>query len=649
MALPSPNLDDRRFQHLVDEAKRFIQQRCPEWSDHNVSDPGVTLVEAFAHMTDQLLYRLNRVPEKSYLAFLDLVGVRLFPAAAARAEVTFWLSAPQPRQLRLAPGTEVATVGTGHEDRIVFATTGELAINPCEFTLLLTGEEDGRPADATEELRAGRDVRCFAESPRAGDRFLVGLTSAVPHCAVLLRLDSRVEGVGVDPRQPPLVWEAFDGDDWLPCEVDSDSTGGLNRPGEVVLHVPGGHALATVSGHRAGWLRCRAVEARPGQPFYAASPTVRGITAATVGGTTAALNARTVEGEQLGESRGTPGQRFAVAHPPVLGGDGPLAVEVATEDGWELWQETESFADCDPSDRRFTVDRSNGELVFGPAVREPDGTLRQYGAVPPKGARIRVVRYRTGGGRRGNVARGALSVLRSSVPYLSRVENREAASGGVDGEDVTSAMARGPLQLRTQERAVTAADYELLARRAAPSAARIRALAAGAGAEEGGVRVLVVPAAVPDEDGRLRFEQLVPPDAMLATIAAHLDERRPIGARLVVEPPYYQGVTVVARLMARRGTAVGQVRERALDALYRYLDPLTGGADGRGWPFGRPVQAGEAYAVLQRLPGVELVDDVQLFPANPLTGERGAPGDRVDLERNALVFSYRHQVRVEEL
>ena len=91
MALPAPNLDDRRFQQFVDEAKRYVQQSCPEWTDHNVSDPGVTLIETFAHMVDQLVYRLNRVPEKNYLAFLDLLGVRLFPPTAARALVTFWL------------------------------------------------------------------------------------------------------------------------------------------------------------------------------------------------------------------------------------------------------------------------------------------------------------------------------------------------------------------------------------------------------------------------------------------------------------------------------------------------------------------------------------------------------------------------------
>ena len=95
MALPAPNLDDRRFQNLVDDAKRLVQRRCPEWTDHNVSDPGVTLIETFAYMTDQLLYRLNRVPDRNYIKFLELIGVRLFPPTAATTRVTFWLSAPQ--------------------------------------------------------------------------------------------------------------------------------------------------------------------------------------------------------------------------------------------------------------------------------------------------------------------------------------------------------------------------------------------------------------------------------------------------------------------------------------------------------------------------------------------------------------------------
>src|SRR5437879_7260937 len=79
---------------------------APEWTDHNVSDPGVTLIEAFAQMVDQLIYRLNRVPDRHYIKFLDLLGVQLFPPTAATGTVTFWLAAPQPAAVVVRAETE---------------------------------------------------------------------------------------------------------------------------------------------------------------------------------------------------------------------------------------------------------------------------------------------------------------------------------------------------------------------------------------------------------------------------------------------------------------------------------------------------------------------------------------------------------------
>jgi predicted phage baseplate assembly protein len=649
MALPSPNLDDRRFQQFVDDAKRYIQQRAPEWTDHNVSDPGVTLVEAVAHMADQIVYRLNRVPEKNHLAFLDLVGITLFPPAAARTDVTYWLSAPQEEPIVVPAGTEVATVRTESEEAVVFAAERDLTVVPCELRYLVVRNSGEQVTDRTADLAEGRDVMCFAEAPAVGDCLLFGLTAAVPDCAVALELDSRVDGVGVDPRQPPLVWEAWTENGWQECEVDRDGTGGLNRPGAIVLHVPGGHALSRGGGRQAGWLRCRVTEAQPDQPFYTTSPTVRAAEAFTIGGTAPAIHAETVRDEALGESTGLPGQRLRLANAPVAvtGDDPPLLLQTAEDDGWVDWQVVPHFAGSGPRDRHVTLDATTGEIAFGPAVREPDGTLRQYGMVAPKGAVVRARRYRTGGGRAGNVARGAVVVLRTSIPYVSEVVNREAARGGVDGETVAEAKARAPITLRAQERAVTLRDYEELARRAAPEMARITCLE-GAENDYGAhaVRVLVVPQAVPDPDGRLRFEQLVPGDALLGRITRHLDERRPIGTRLAVGPPHYQGVTVVATVHAFRGADTDLVRDRAHDALYQHLDPLTGGAAGTGWPFGRPVQAGEIFAVLQRVPGVELVDKVVLHPADPLTGKRGEATDRINLAASSLVFSYDHRVRV---
>lgn len=664
MTLPSPNLDDRHFQGLVDEAKRLVQQRCPEWTDHNVSDPGVTLIEAFASMVDQLVYRLNRVPDKNYLAFLDLIGVRLYPPTAARTDVTFWLSAPQPEPVRVPAGTEVATVRTEAEEAVVFTTSADLSVVPCSLAHLATWPLDGDATDGTEELALGRDVHCFGTTPRPGDCLYVGLSNPAPACVVVLRLDCRVEGVGVDPRRPPLLWEAWDGSAWVACEVDKDDTGGFNKAGEVIIHLPAQHAASVVARHTAGWIRCRLLKAAPDQPTYVASPTVREITAFTIGGTVEASHAETVTDEVIGVCEGVPGQSFQVARPPVVPSEEPFVVEVAEGAGWVEWARVDNFAHSTAYERHITLDPNSGQVDFGPAVRERDGSLRLFGAVPPKGSTVRVRRYRTGGGRRGNVSRHALRILRSSMPYVARVDNRRPALGGVDGESVDDARVRGPLTLATLHRAVVPHDYEQLAREAAPDVARVHCVPVGEladdgadtaedrarrAADAGGVRLLIVPAGRGDQQGRIRFEDLTPSTETLSMIGTHLDERRPLGTRLHVEPPYYQGVTVVARVQAQRGAAADRLREAGLAALYGYFNPLSGGPDGDGWPFGRPVHAGEVYAVLQRLPGVELVEDVLLFPADPVTGDRAEPANKILLDQHALVFSFEHQLRVREV
>jgi len=451
--------------------------------------------------------------------------------------------------------------------------------------------------------------------------------------------------VGVDPDNPPLAWEAWDGGSWTPCEVERDETGGLNRDGDVVLHVPRTHEAAVLEVQRAGWLRARVTPNADDQPPYAASPTIMRIAAFTSGGTVDAVNGEAVLGEAVGVGEGVPAQRFPLQRRPVVPAD-DLVLEVSEGEGWREWSEVPDFSASGPDDRHFVFDAVAGELALGPAVRQPDGGLRQYGRTPAKGARLRLRAYRTGGGRRGNVGRGTLSVLKSSIPYVDSVENRRPAVGGVDGEDIENAKLRGPIVLRTLGRAVTTEDYEQLAREAAPEVSRVRCLAAGDPSEAGAVRVLVVPAAAAG-GGRLAFDQLAPAQDTVEKIARRLDECRLIGSRVLIQPPLYRGVTVVARVRARPRANPNRLHEEALEALYLYFNPVVGGPDGDGWPFGRPVHVGEVYSVLQRLPGTELVEDVRLFGADPVTGARGGALQRLELEPHALVFSYDHQVLVE--
>jgi predicted phage baseplate assembly protein len=235
-------------------------------------------------------------------------------------------------------------------------------------------------------------------------------------------------------------------------------------------------------------------------------------------------------------------------------------------------------------------------------------------------------------------------VMKSSYPFVGRVENRREARGGVDAETIENAKERGPIRLRTRGRAVTAEDYEELAREAAPQIGRVKAVAAGEGAAAGWVRVLAVPSVSTDRP--LEFGELKPDPTVLKTIRDHLEERRVLGIQLNVESVRYQGARVETTLKPAAWAAPNTVRKDVAAALNRYLHPTVGGPDGRGWPFGRPVTIGELYSVVQRVPGVELVEKLELFKVNADNGSKREAMSRVEVSAHSLVFGRDHTVTV---
>ena len=152
MTLPTPNLDDRNAQSLVDEAKQLIPTYCPEWTNHNVSDPGVALIELFAWMSEYMLYRLNQVPDAFYTRMLNLLGEDVLPASAAQTDITFWLL--DDAMVSIPAGTEVATVSET-DDPIVFATTEPFDAVAPQLLTVQTAGLGGELLSLDEDLRRG--------------------------------------------------------------------------------------------------------------------------------------------------------------------------------------------------------------------------------------------------------------------------------------------------------------------------------------------------------------------------------------------------------------------------------------------------------------------------------------------------------------
>lgn len=652
MPLPAPNLDDRRFQDLVDEAKRAIPRYCPEWTDHNVHDPGVTLIELFSHMVETMIYRLNRVPEKSYITFMDLMGVRLQEAAAARTDLTFWLTAPAQEDVLIAAGTEVATVQTATAEAVTFSTDYDLTIRPPQLRLCLAASDERTYTDWSRTLELpGEAIQAFDSPPTPGNAFFLGFETDLSSHLLALDLDIReITGTGIDPHDPPLSWEAYckvrgDSAGWIEAEVEYEQTSGLNQSGQIAMHLPPRMARSALGGHEAYWVRCRFRQTRGGQATYQSSPRLFAIAAASYGGTVSATHATTVRDEVLGRSEGLPGQSFRLQFPPVLPRRSGEVVEVEREaGGWQPWSEREHFGGSDEHALDVVIDSVAGTLSFGPTVRDPSGGERQHGAIPRAGALVRLRSYRSGGGASGNMAPGKISVLRSAVPFVDRVKNRIEAVGGRDAETIEHAALRAPQMLRTSFRAVTAEDYEYLARQASQSIARVRCLQPRPGTNgappPGTVRVLLVPT-VAKPEARLNPEQLRVPAELLDDVQAYLDDRRLLTTGLELGAPNYTAVAVQARIKVRSKAEPEQVRADVEARLYRFINPLVGGHEGQGWPFGRDLFISEIFAVLQSVPGVEYVEAARML----IQGQE-APVSRASVSPDGMLISGEHAVVV---
>jgi predicted phage baseplate assembly protein len=663
MPLPIPNLDNRRFQEILDEARRLIPKFCPEWTDHNLSDPGITLLELFAWMTETLLYRVNQVPEKNYIKFLDMIGLKLSPPRSARAPITFYLSATQPNEITISEGTEVATVRTETAPAIIFTTESDFVIRPPTIVGAFTHRETlGEIGWASHDLSRlelpDQSVLLFPNPPAANDAFYLAFDKDHSQHVIALTVGCKsAGGAGVNPLNPPFVWEAWQDPiaRWVRCEIEQEGTGAFNTDGEIVMHVPLMHE-EEFNHLRAYWIRCRLTEAQSSDSHYEISPEIeRYFRVESRGATSSGRHAVSVKNEVIGNSDGSPGQSFNLLNFPILARDPEMDYLIVEPPNGppERWKEVPDFADSKSDDRCFGLDSLDGTVTFGPSLLQPDGSVVNFGAIPPKGSILRFSRYRHGGGVVGNVPRAAISVLKSAIPYVAEVVNREPALGGLDAQSLEDLRLKAAQQLRSCTRAVTAEDFEFHACQVA-GVARARCLGPGphpgdpSAIRPGQVFMLVLPQV--ESSLRPQPEHLRLSEELRGAITEHLLARCVLGIGVEVRMPEIICISVRGELLVPENSPpqlVLETQRRAEAELYHFLNPYVGGPQRTGWPFGRDLHLSEIYGLLQRIPSVDYVEGVRIEISELGQPESARPAPpRVTVGAHALICSGQHSITV---
>ncbi|MFL5757067.1 MAG: baseplate J/gp47 family protein [Chloroflexota bacterium] len=497
MPLSTPPLDDRSFDQLVDDAIRLARTRAPSWTDMTTGDPGITLLELFAFLTETLIYRLNRLPDKVYVELLRLLGVRLRPPVAAMATLTFSRNrAAPPGPIEIPRGTRV------------------------------TIQRPGAGADAPVFLTD--DVVTLAADKTSVD---VEAHHAEQVLAELLGTGTGQAGLSLRVARAPII-------------------------------APTGDALDLVVG----------VEA---------------------------LRDELTENDEAIQFDGR---------------------------SFRLWREVDDFSSLETLDAPvYVADRLEGRIDVAPAADLGGGaadggadTRRALGAVPAAGREIRAW-YRRGGGATGNVGPGTLVVLKDPIPALD-VTNAAAARGGRDAETLENGLARGPYELHSPRRAVTARDYERVAEDSDAGIVRSRAITQAElwrYAAPGTVEVLIVPG-LGDEGaspagitaGALEALQT---DAARRQVESALEERRPLGTSSVVSWARYKTVRVAATIVVHRAEVQEAVRQRVDERLHLTVNPLPTADNAGGWPFGRSLYRSNVDKIILSEPAVRYARGVQLI------------------------------------
>lgn len=668
MPLVPPVLDSRTFQQLVDRALQRIPHYTPEWTDFNPSDPGVTLIDLFAWLTELMFYQLNRVPDLNYIKFLQLIGLELQPAQPAVADLTF---TPQPNA-NVAPvrvGTQVGGQPSGGGQQVVFETQEGLDLIrlPLTDVRVFDGTSYADVTDANGP--GGTTYRPFGWVPQVGSALYLGFSQTdPPTTGPLFPQDMRFRlfrpastqtgqaqsAAGAEsPPAPPvqLVWEYRPtATRWNRLNVLRDETAAFTLGGYILVQGPADPVPTTdadLQGDRI-WLRVRlAAGAYPSRT----PPEIDALRPNTVN----ARQLTTVHDESPGLSDGRPGQVFRLRQQPVLADS--LQVTVAEPEETAPWKLVPDFLSSGPDDKAYTLDPATGEIQFG------DGN---NGRIPVDGSEVLAVVYQAGGGAAGNVAAGALTTLLSPVAGIDSVTNEQSAVGGRDQQDLEDLKRQAPAELRRRNRAVTAEDFATLAGEAG-SVARATAIALAhpdhPGVEVAGAVTVVI---VPDADE----VPPIPSDSLIHQVCQYFQQYRLITTELFVKGPAYTQVKVHAAVSAHSYAAFNVVSKGVQDAINHYLAPLTRDTPSAapvppatstatvqagtpvetppaevigGWDFGRDLHPTNLYSVILGVPDVVSVDSLALTVGT-------LPWDRLEdpvvLPPDGLFYGLDHDIAV---
>lgn len=587
--IPVPPLDTIAFDALVDTGRALIPRYAPDWTDHNLHDPGITLLDLLAWVIDQQVYRIGFAGDAHLKAFAALLGVRPEPAQPARG--LLWPTGPAPSEQALPAGTRAWPV---NQPELVFTTAVDVRLSGAAIQTMtaraagkavrVTPDGSGiiRLDAATESLELGLRGPLFAQGATE-PTLALGLEFAGP--LPDLRPDESVPIV-FDYRTRDGIWHRA-GARWI--------DGGAHQSGVALL--PVGTGDDGIDAIRLDLARSP-VRALPRRVALDVLPLVQVETLPAIG---------------LGYGLGLPDLELALgpgALPDAKTARNPLRIRTDEAGGPVAWHRVDDLARSSPQDNVYWVDEARGVIRFGNGVN---------GRMPPLKAPIDRDALDITAGVQGNLIAGLTWNVQGVAATAASWKNLEPTVGGSDAWDRDALLTA--LRRRSRARSAMLEDSEL---RAAAMALQ------GFGVERAEVLPRFLPVlphrSVPGARTLLLHpaQGIEGSDAWVDAIERRLTPRRVLGERLSLTAAEPVTIAVSAELLIAAGSDAQSIEDNVRKALKARLSASRKDPAIDPWPGGRPVTIGELEALVAGVDGVIAVPRLRV-------GGRGDPPEQVSV------------------
>jgi len=588
--IPVPRLDDIAFDALVQEGRALIPRYAPDWTDHNLHDPGITLLDLLAWVIDQQVYRIGFLGDAHLRAFGALLGVRPKPAKPAHGLLWPPAGLVIPEQALFA-GTRAWPI---HQPELIFTTAEDVRLSGAAVRTM-TAWAAGKRATVRQDSSGAIRLDPATDSLELSLGQPLFEDSAAP-ATVALGLEFAGPLPDLGPNTPlPIVFDYRTGEGKWHRADSRWFDGGALRSGTALVDIAGGHeGILTL---RLGFT---------GFP-------VRGLPTRLAFNVLPLVQIETLPAVKLGDAPGLPDLELSLgagAMPSAETARNPLRVGTLEPSGPVEWCRDDDLAASCPGDSHYVVDEERGTILFGNGVN---------GRMPPLGSQIFRRELDVTVGAQGNLIADVEWRVEALAAATAGWRNRQPITGGLDAWDRETLLAE--LRRRSRERSAMLTDAELR-----DAATRLQ----GFGLERAEVLPRFLPALphrpVPGARTLLLHpgEGVEGSDAWVDAIEQRLAARRVLGERLSLAAAEPVTIAVCAELLIAAGSDAPAIEEAVRAVLQARLSASRKSRKIEPWPSGRPVTIGELEALVA---GVERVVAVPRLRV----GGRGDPPEQMSV------------------